>query len=173
MRKVALSLPRLDQKIHHIASSLLGCALITLASFIRIPCYPVPFTLQTLAVFFIGLWQTPRQAALSCICYLLLASVGFPVLGGKANPSWILGPTGGYLIAFPLAAFLLAFFRKKTFLAFLIAQAVIWFFGWIWLSFFIDPKAALWQGVILFFPSFFYKALAAFLFDRGRRLWFL
>lgn len=174
MRKLILVLPRLEEKIHFVAGALFGCALITLASCIRMDSYPVPFTLQTMAIFVLGLWQSPKKAASSAVCYLVCATLGLPVLGGKVNPFWILGPTGGYLIGFPFAAFLLAFFRERRalVLGFTLAQGVIWLLGWLWLSFFLGPQAAFCHGVAIFFLSALYKVLASFFLYQGRRLWF-
>lgn len=68
----------------------------------------VPVTLQSLGVFLLALFQGKWKATLSICLYLVEASLGFPVLaGGRMNPLWILGPSGGYLIAFPFAAYLM------------------------------------------------------------------
>ncbi len=74
---------------------------------IPLPFSPVPITFQVLGVFLAGAILGPRLGFLSQLVYLLLGSVGLPVFaGGSAGFSVILGPTGGYLIGFPIAAFL-------------------------------------------------------------------
>ncbi len=74
---------------------------------IPLPFSPVPITFQVLGVFLAGAILGPRLGFLSQLVYLLLGSVGLPVFaGGSAGFSVILGPTGGYLIGFPLAAFM-------------------------------------------------------------------
>lgn len=72
---------------------------------IPVPFSPVPFTLQVLAVVLAGLLLGPRYGALAMAVYLLIGAVGVPVFsqfsGGLGR---ILGPTGGYLLSYPLAA---------------------------------------------------------------------
>lgn len=141
----------------------LGCALITLCSLVKIPFYPVPFTLQTLAVFIIALTQEPRQAFASGMCYLFCASLGLPVLCGGSNPFWIMGKCGGYLVGFPLAAYLISVLRKKChpILAILCGQVVIFGLGFLWLIPFFGVKIAWLKGVLLFIPSGLLKNIAA------------
>ena len=72
---------------------------------VPLPFTPVPFTLQPLAVLVVGglLGMTDGFAALAL--YLALGLVGLPVFaGGGAGIARLVGPTGGYLLAFPLAA---------------------------------------------------------------------
>ncbi len=71
-----------------------------------LPFTPVPFTLQPLAVLGVGLALGPLDGALAMLAYLLEGAAGLPVfsptgLGGLAQ---LLGPTGGYLLAYPLVA---------------------------------------------------------------------
>jgi biotin transport system substrate-specific component len=89
---------------------LLGVALVTLAAQVSVPLpgTPVPMTLQPLAVLLVGGLLGPRLGAASLITYLALGAAGLPVftptvpLVGVAR---LLGPTGGYLLAYPVAAF--------------------------------------------------------------------
>lgn len=89
---------------------LLGVALVTLAAQVSVPLpgTPVPLTLQPLAVLLVGGLLGPRLGALSMISYLALGAAGLPVftptvpLVGIAR---LMGPTGGYLLAYPVAAF--------------------------------------------------------------------
>ena len=65
----------------------------------------VPITLQTLWVFLAGLVLGPLWAGVSFVCYLLAGLVGLPVFaGGNSGLGVLLGPTGGFLVGFPLAA---------------------------------------------------------------------
>ncbi len=74
---------------------------------IPLPFSPVPITFQVLGVFLAGAILGPRLGFLSQLVYLLIGSIGLPVFaGGAAGFSVILGPTGGYLIGFPIAAFI-------------------------------------------------------------------
>ncbi|CAN5793353.1 biotin transporter BioY [soil metagenome] len=72
---------------------------------IPLPFSGVPFTMQVLAVILSGLLLGPRYGALAMAVYLLIGAVGAPVFFGfQGGIGHILGPTGGYLISYPLAA---------------------------------------------------------------------
>jgi|GEM_PF-2207565 len=150
----------------------LGGCLIVFASLIKIPLEPVAFTLQTLAIFILGLTQSPKQAFASVLCYLCFATCGLPVLSGSANSLWMLGKSGGYLISFPIAAYLIAWMRSKGFLlsALLCGQAVIFVFGWIGLVPFIGMWSGFVKGVLVFIPSVWCKIVAALVFVKEREL---
>jgi biotin transport system substrate-specific component len=79
-----------------------------IAAQISIPVKPVPFTLQTMMVVLAGAFLGARNGAYSQMLYLLLGVIGLPVFAAAAEPYGIarlFGPTGGYLLAFPLAAY--------------------------------------------------------------------
>jgi biotin transport system substrate-specific component len=91
--------------IHHAA--LFG-ALTAVGAYIIIPLPPVPITLQTLFLGLAALLLGGRLGALSQAVYVMLGVIGLPVFaGGKAGLGVLLGPTGGYLIGFILAAFVI------------------------------------------------------------------
>lgn len=72
---------------------------------VPLPGTPVPITLQTLFVVLSGVVLGPRLGALSAMTYLLVGAAGAPVFSnGGAGVPWLLGPTGGYLLAAPAAA---------------------------------------------------------------------
>ena len=76
---------------------------------VPIPFSPVPITLSVAAVLISGLVLTPQQALLSQFAYLLIAALGVPVLAGfSAGIPAIVGPTGGYLMAYPLMAYVVS-----------------------------------------------------------------
>jgi len=78
--------------------------LITLGSWISVPCIPVPFTLQTLFVLLAGAVMK-RYAADPVSLYVILGVLGLPVFhNGVAGIGVLLGPTGGFLIGFVVAA---------------------------------------------------------------------
>ena len=155
-------------ELQWIGNALLGSILIILGSFVRIPLYSVPFTLQTLAIFVLGLTQSPKQALASTVCYLLWGSMGLPVFGGTVNLFWMTGKSGGYLVAFPVAAFLIAWLRDKLppLMTLICGQAVIFTLGWIWLAYYFGPKIAFLQGVVIFIPSAGLKMILALTFRR-------
>ena len=83
-------------------------ALTAIGAFIVIPLQPVPITLQTLFTSLAGVLLGGYGGALSQIVYVLLGIIGLPVFaGGKAGLGVLLGPTGGYLIGFIAAAFVI------------------------------------------------------------------
>src|SRR3712207_3531477 len=70
-----------------------------------LPFSPVPFTLQVLAVMLSGLLLGPRYGALAQAIYVLVGAVGVPVFAQfHGGLGVVLGPTGGYLLSYPLAA---------------------------------------------------------------------
>lgn len=84
--------------------------LTAVAAQIEIPLNPVPLTLQTLFVLLAGAFLGKRNGFLSMSLYLVGGIVGVPVFAGaSAGPHVLLGPTGGYLLAFPFAAFLIGY----------------------------------------------------------------
>lgn len=86
----------------------LGVLLVALAAQVRVPLpfTPVPVTLQDLAVLTVGGVLGPVAGAAALVSYLVLGIAGLPVFsGGAAGLPWLFGPTGGYLLAFPVAAY--------------------------------------------------------------------
>ena len=72
---------------------------------IDLPGNPVPITLQGLAVILVGGILGAKAGTAALVLYLLAGMSGLPVFsGGRAGAAWLLGPTGGYLLAFPLGA---------------------------------------------------------------------
>jgi biotin transport system substrate-specific component len=82
--------------------------LTAIGAFIRIPLpfTPVPITLQTFFVLASGIYLGGRDAALSQVLYLTLGVAGLPVFAGAGGLAHAMGPTGGFLLAFPIAAWL-------------------------------------------------------------------
>ncbi len=125
----------------------------------QIPRYPVPFTLQTLVVLLAGAFLGARNGALSQLLYLGAGVLGAPVFAGwGGGVGSLLGPSGGYLIAFPVAAAVVGFLtpRRRAFLSVLISMAaglaLIFFSGTIHLyAFFLqDWRAAVSSGLLIF-----------------------
>ncbi|HLN97343.1 MAG TPA: biotin transporter BioY [Pyrinomonadaceae bacterium] len=117
--------------------------LTALAAQIVIPVGPVPITGQTFAVLLTGALLGSRMGAAAMIVYLFEGAVGLPFFyGGHGGLAHILGPTGGYLIAFPAAAFIAGAFAEngwdRRFLTAVAAMAVgsivILLAGWTWFS---------------------------------------
>jgi biotin transport system substrate-specific component len=72
---------------------------------LEIPHHPIPYTLQTFFVLLSGAFLGARNGAVSQVMYLAAGVIGLPVFSmGGFGIGWLLGPTGGYLLAFPIAA---------------------------------------------------------------------
>lgn len=151
-------------------------ALIAASSFFTIPVGPVPIVLTTMFVVLSGMLGGPWIGLSSVITYLLLGIIGLPVFaGGTAGLAKIMGPTGGFLIGYILAALAGGFlFNPKedssrgitvllASLAALAAGALIYVPGLPWLKYSLsmDWPSALKAGLIPFIPGFFIKSAAA------------
>ncbi len=92
----------------------IGFSLLTaLAAQVVIPIGPVPITGQTFAVLLTGALLGPRLGAMAMIAYLVEGASGLPFFaGGSFGLVHLMGPTGGYLIAFPAAAFITGAFAE-------------------------------------------------------------
>ena len=149
---------------------------------IPLPFTEVPFTLQPMAVLLGGLALGSRLALGSQVLYLMAGIAGLPVFASSATlpPGALrfLGPTGGYLMAYPMAAFLAGYLAERGFdrryltsvLAMLAGLLMIYACGAAWLGFFaraganntpIGLQAALVAGVYPFIVADLLKLLAA------------
>lgn len=149
-----------------------GGLLVALLAQVRIvlPFTPVPITGQTFAVLLVGAALGSRRGAASLALYLLQGSLGLPVFaGGKSGLITLLGPTGGYLVGFVVAAFLVGYLAERgldrrwftALPAFLAGEIVIYLFGLPWLATFVGLEKALLGGLWPFLPGDFIKALFA------------
>lgn len=93
-----------------LALVLAGTALLTLSAKISVPFFPVPMTFQSLVVLLIGAAFGPRLAAAVLAAYLAEGAAGLPVFAGTPEKgiglAYMVGPTGGFLVGFLLAAIL-------------------------------------------------------------------
>lgn len=115
-----------------IVFSALMAAILVLFGYISIPVgfSPVPITLQTLAVMLAGGLLGPLYGFLSIALVVVLTALGFPLLHGTGGLAVLLGPTGGYVVIWPLSALLIGLFLSKVeirgfkgyFLAFIIIE---------------------------------------------------
>ncbi|WP_054696433.1 biotin transporter BioY [Syntrophomonas palmitatica] len=147
-------------------------ALTAVGAFIVIPLQPVPITLQTFFTGLAGVLLGGYAGALSQIVYVLLGIIGLPVFaGGQAGLGTLFGPTGGYLIGFIAAAFVIGKIveaRRKgglvwIALALIVGDMVIYTLGILQLciiAHFSLAKALL-AGVVPFLLGDLLKLLAA------------
>ena len=85
----------------------LGALLVAVAAqvVVPVPFTPVPMTLQPLAVLVVGALLGAAAGASALVLYIALGALGFPVFAaGGSGVLHLIGPTGGYLLAFPVAA---------------------------------------------------------------------
>jgi biotin transport system substrate-specific component len=129
---------------------------------------PVPTTLQTLFVTLSGALLGPYLGAASQLAYLALGISGLPVFAMGGGAAYLLGPTGGYLLAMPPAAALTGYIARANARALRIAvamtagTALILLFGWAQLSFLTrDTARALELGVTPFLAGSAIKIAAA------------
>ncbi|MFP4654241.1 MAG: biotin transporter BioY [Methanohalobium sp.] len=95
----------------------LFAAMTAVGAYIKLPVGPVPITLQVLFVFLAGSILGKKWGSLSMVVYILLGVAGIPVFAGGASGIGVLfGPTGGYIIGFVIAAFVIGMLteRKKS-----------------------------------------------------------
>ena len=121
----------------------LGSVLLTVSSKIKIPFYPVPMTMQTFVVLFLGMSFGYKIGLATVSLYLLEGIIGLPVFSNSPEKGvgiiYFTGPTMGYLIGFLFATFLAGYFNFKvnvfyTFLKLIISVSVIYILGVFWLG---------------------------------------
>ena len=161
---------------------LLGTAFLAAAARIAIPLpfTPVPITAQTLAVLLIGALYGSRMGPATVLAYIAEGTAGLPVFAsGHAGPGELVGPTGGYLVGFVLAAYLVGLIVERdggrsillTIAAFILGDAVLMLAGALWLTYLAGPTAAWTGGVLPFLPGEALKvAVATAVVSSGRRV---
>lgn len=160
-------------------AALTDISLIVLGSFfvaamaqltIYLPLSPVPITGQTFAVLLIGMLFGSRRGAAALLLYVAEGLAGLPVFAGaRAGLASLLSPTGGYLLGFIAAAYVVGLLAERgaskrlfsTLMAFIVGSAVIYLFGVVWLSSFLGWSAALTAGMTPFLLGDAVKALLA------------
>lgn len=171
----------------------LSIALMAVAAWVTVPFGPVPFTLQTLAVMFVLFALTPKEALVAIAGYLVLGGLGLPVFSSfKGGLAALLGPTGGFIVGFLVAAAIalllghlvraFALFNSETEKSFfgatikagvlarnvlmgVVFLVVLYVFGWAWLAISanMDPAAAFAAAVAPFVVIDALKMVAAVL----------
>lgn len=122
-----------------------GSLLLAIAAHISVPLFftPVPFTLQPMAVLLLGLMLEPTVAFATLVAYLVEGACGLPVFAptGAVGMLHLMGPDGGYLMAYPFAVFLVSKLRRSmpgsfTFAAIAAAAGSVVYFsgGAAWLA---------------------------------------
>jgi len=135
---------------------------------IPLPFTTVPITLQCHAALFAGLFLGRKLGFLAVMAFLLEGFMGWPVFSlGKSGPLVLAGMTGGYLMGYPLGAWLTGYLVERaqsksataSFLALIAGSLVIFTTGACWLSRFIGFEKALLLGVAPFILGDILKSL--------------
>ena len=138
------------RKLRLMVYSSIMASLMAVGAYIAIPVGPVPIVLQNLFVMLAALLLGGRWGLISVCVYLLAGAVGLPVFaGGTGGLGKFVGPTGGYLIGFAIAAWLIGTISEKgrgnifiDAVAMLIGTMVIYAIGVCWLKVVTDMSFA-------------------------------
>lgn len=129
-----------ESLLHKAAMVLGGSLFIAIAAQISVPMYPVPMTLQTLAILLVGLTFGSRLGALTVVAYLAEGAMGLPVFANAMNGAAFFGPTAGFLVGFVGVAWLAGFAAERglakgivgTAIAGIVASALLYIPGIAW-----------------------------------------
>lgn len=149
--------------------TIFGSILLTLSAKIRIPFYPVPMTMQTFVVLFLGISLGYKIAVATVFIYLLEGLLGIPVFSNSPEKGvglvYFTGPTMGYLVGFLFAAFFSGYLNFKTNLIFIFMKLIfsvffIYLLGIFWLGNLIGWEKPIFEiGVIPFIYAELFKIL--------------
>lgn len=147
------------------AAVVIGSLLLTASARTQIPFWPVPMTMQTMAVIVIGMTLGSRLGFIVVAAYVLEGLMGLPVFANTpargTGLAYLMGPTGGYLIGFCVAAYVAGWLAERGYgrdlfpavLVNIIGTLIILTFGYAWLAHLIGPVKAYAAGVHPFLLS--------------------
>jgi biotin transport system substrate-specific component len=158
-----------------------GSLLVAISAQIRfyLPFSPVPITGQTFGVLILGALLGSHRGSLAMLAYLVEGALGLPVFAAGIGLPVIFGPTGGYLVGFVAAAYLVGRLAERgwdrrvatTVAAMIAGDAVLLVSGFVWLAILTNIKTALIAGLLSFIPGDILKvALAATVLPMGWKL---
>ena len=145
----------------------LGSLILAISAKIKIPFYPVPMTMQTFVVLFLGISLGYKVALATVGLYLLEGILGLPVFSNSPERgiglAYFTGPTMGYLIGFLFACFFASFIKKNDnyliiFLKLILSVSAIYILGILWLGALIGWDKPIFElGVIPFLIAEIFK----------------
>ena len=150
--------------------AVIGALALALSAKIQVPFTAVPMTLQTLVVLALGAAFGARVAAATVALYLIEGLLGLPVFAGAiAGPAYMIGPTGGFLAGFLVAATLIGLLAERGWDrswvwltgAMTLGHIAIFALGFAWLAILIGPEKAFALGVAPFALPTIVKTLLA------------
>jgi len=144
-----------------------GSIILAISSKIKIPFYPVPMTMQTFVVLFLGISFGHKIGLATVILYLLEGIVGLPVFSNSPERGvglvYFTGPTMGYLIGFLSACFFASLIKSKDnyfliFIKLVLSVSTIYILGVLWLGTLIGwDKPIIQLGVMPFLLAEIFK----------------
>ena len=153
-----------------------GSIILAISSKIKIPFYPVPMTMQTFVVMFLGISFGYKIALATVTLYLLEGILGLPVFSNSPERgvglAYFTGPTMGYLLGFLTASFLASLINKDDnyfliFLKLIFSVSTIYLLGILWLGTVIGWDKPIFElGVMPFFLAELFKILLLVIFTK-------
>jgi biotin transport system substrate-specific component len=137
-----------SRAVQNVVLVLIGTAVLAISAKVQVPFWPVPMTLQTLAVMLIGATYGSRLAVATVLAYIAEGALGFPVFANTppqiAGPAYLIGPTAGYIWGWVAAAAIIGFAADrgwsrsvpKLFAAMLAGEVILFAMGFAWLAWF-------------------------------------
>jgi biotin transport system substrate-specific component len=157
----------------------LGTGFLAASSWVQVPMFPVPMTMQTFAVLMVGALCGWRLGTATVLAWLAEAYFGLPVLSeGKFGPAVFVGTTGGYLAAFPVMAAVVGWLAERgwtarfpsTLATLLLGEVICFAMGIAWLAHMIGGAKAIEFGLMPFVYGEVVKwVLAAVAIEAARR----
>ena len=156
-----------SQIIKSLVVIFLGSLILAISAKIKIPFYPVPMTMQTFVVLFLGISFGYKIALATVGLYLFEGIMGLPVFSNSPERgvglAYFTGPTMGYLIGFLTACFLATFIKSDynyfiIFIKLILSVSTIYIFGLLWLGTLIGwDKPIIELGVMPFLLAEIFK----------------
>ena len=152
--------------IKKISIVIFGTLLLAISAKIKVPFYPVPMTMQTFVVVLIGITLGWKLGLVTIFAYLFEGAIGLPVFAGTPEKgvgiSYMIGPTGGYLIGFISSVFIAGFvnLNKNIFVKFSLISLsifVIYLTGVPWLAYLAGWEVAYIWGIKNFILAEIFK----------------
>ena len=153
-----------------ICLALSGTILLAISAKVQVPFWPVPVTMQTFVVLILGITYGSRLGAFTGGLYLLEGAIGLPVFATGSGVMYLLGPTGGYLVGFAVAMYVVGLLAERKLdrsvfqiiVTMLVGEVIIFVFGVGWLARIIGLEQAISVGLKPFLlVELFSIALAA------------
>ena len=145
---------------------LFGTLLLTISAKIKVPFYPVPMTMQTFVVVLIGITLGWKLGLATVIAYIFEGAIGLPVFAGTPEKgigiSYMVGPTGGYLVGFLSSVFIAGFvnLNKNIIIKFFLVSLsilAIYITGVPWLAYLAGWEVAYIWGIKNFILAEIFK----------------